>query len=197
MTASFASRFIPRFSTSRTLGGLVLTGLLTAMSGVAIAQTPGPAALRAPEAMRDTPPADGKMGHMGHRDPAKMRAMMDKHLAELKATLKITPAQEPAWSAFTASMKPPAGGMGWRHSPEQRAELEKLTTPERIDKMRALRAQRMAEMNAMADQRGEATKVFYVQLSAEQKALFDAEHKKRGMHHGSHQGEHRSGMNKG
>ena len=60
--------------------------------------------------------------------------------------------------------------------------------------MRALRTQHMTEMNAMADQRGEAAKVFYAQLSAEQKAVFDAEHKKRGMHHGDG---HHSGMNKG
>lgn len=192
MTASFTSKF----ATSRTLSGLMLAGLLTAMGGAAIAQTPppGPAGMRAPDAMRDAPPADGKMGPMGHRDPAKMQAMMAKRAAEMKARLKITPAQEPAWTAFTTAMKPPAGGMGWRQSPEQRAELDKLTTPERIDKMRALRTQRMAEMNAMADQRGEAAKVFYAQLSAEQKAVFDAEHKKRGMHHGDG---HHGGMNKG
>lgn len=193
MTASTTSKFAP----SRTLSGLVLAGLLTAMGGASIAQTPppGPAGMRAPEAMRDAPQAEGKMGH---RDPAKMQAMMAKRAADMKAKLKITPAQEPAWTTFTASMKPPAAGMGWRQSPEQRAELDKLTTPERIDKMRALRTQRMTEMNAMADQRGDATKVFYAQLSAEQKAVFDAEHKKRGMHHGEgHHGGHPGGMHKG
>lgn len=193
MTASTTSKF----ATSRTLSGLMLAGLLTAMGGAAIAQTPppGPAGMRAPDAMRDAPPADGQMGH---RDPAKMQAMMAKRAAEMKAKLKITPAQEPAWTAFIASMKPPAGAAGARPSPEQRAEFDKLTTPERIDKMRALRTKRMAEMNAMADQRGDATKVFYAQLSAEQKAVFDAEHKKRGMHHGEGQrGGHHGGMNKG
>ena len=187
MTASTTSKFTP----SRTLSGLLLAGLLTATGGAVMAQTPppGPAGMRAPEATRDAPHADGKMGQ---RDPAKMQAMMAKRAADMKAKLKITPAQEPAWTAFTASMKPPAGGMGWGMSPEQRAEMDKLTTPERIDKMRAQRTQRMAEMNTLADQRGEATKVFYAQLSAEQKAVFDAEHKKRGMHHeGRHGGMHK------
>ena len=186
-------------ATSRTLSGLVLAGLLTAMGGAAIAQTPppGPAGMRAPDAMRDAPPADGKMGPMGHHDPANMQAMMAKRTAEMKAKLKITPAQEAAWTAFTTAMKPPAGGMGWHQSPEQRAELDKLTTPERIDKMRALRIQRMSEMNAMADQRGEAAKVFYAQLSAEQKAVFDAEYNMRGMQRGGHHGGHYDRMHKG
>ena len=188
MTASLTSTF----SASRTLSGLVLTGLLTAMGSAAIAQTPPPAptGMRAPEAMRDAPHADGKMDY---RDPAKMQAMMAKRTAEMKAMLKITPAQEPAWTTFMAAMNPPAGDMGWGQSPEQRSEMDKLTTPERIDKMRALRTQRMTAMNAMADQRGDAIKVFYAQLSAEQKAVFDAEHKKRGMHHGGHH----DGMHKG
>ena len=192
MTASFTSKF----ATSRTLSGLVLTGLLTAVGGAAIAQTPppAPAGMRAPEAMRDAPHADGRMDH---HDPANMQAMMAKRTADMKVKLKITPAQEAAWTAFTTAMKPPAGGMGWRQSPEQRAELDKLTTPERIDKMRALRIQRMTEMNAIADQRGEAAKVFYAQLSAEQKAVFDAEYKMRGMQHGGHHGGHNDRMHKG
>ncbi len=189
MTASTTSKF----AASHTLRGLLLAGLLTAVGSAAIAQTPapGPAGMRAPEAMRDAPHADGKMGH---RDPAKMQAMMAKRAADMKAKLKITPAQEPAWTTFTAAMNPPADGMGWRQSPEQRADMDKLSTPERIDKMRALRTQRMTEMNAMADLRGDATKVFYAQLSAEQKAVFDAEHKKRGMHHGEG---HHGGMKNG
>jgi hypothetical protein len=46
-----------------------------------------------------------------------------------------------------------------------------MTTPDRIDHMRALRTQRDAEM----DRRADATKAFYAQLTAEQKKTFDAE----------------------
>jgi hypothetical protein len=49
--------------------------------------------------------------------------------------------------------------------------MEKLSTPERIDQMQALHAQREAEMK----KRGDATKTFYAGLSAEQKKTFDAE----------------------
>mgnify|MGYP000387936472 CR=1 FL=1 len=52
-----------------------------------------------------------------------------------------------------------------------RAAMAKLSTPERIDQMQALHAQRDAEMK----KRGDATKTFYAGLNAEQKKTFDAE----------------------
>lgn len=204
MTASFNSqKNTAKFSASRAFSGLVLTGLLTAMGGAAMAQTPtAPATgMQAPEATRGASHADGKMGYKmhnkGHRDPAKMQARMVKRMAEMKAKLNITAAQEPAWTAFTTAMKPPAGGMGWRQSPEQRAEMAKLNTPERIDKQRALRNERMTQRSARADQRGEATKVFYSQLSAQQKSVFDTEHRQRAMHRGGQHGGELGAMHKG
>jgi hypothetical protein len=110
------------------------------------------------------------MGGMGHMDPAKMQAMMDKRHAALKAELKLTPAQEPAWAAFMEAHKAPAGKMGKPEMPD----MSKLTTPERIDKMKELRARRMSEMAAEMDKRGAATKVFYAALTPEQQKLFDA-----------------------
>ena len=79
------------------------------------------------------------------------------------AKLAITPAQEGAWSTWTAAIKPTP------HQRPDRAELQSLTTPERIDRMRALRAQRNAEM----DRKMDATKVFYASLNGEQKKVFD------------------------
>jgi hypothetical protein len=110
-------------------------------------------------------------------------------LARLKETLQITPAQEGAWSAWTASMQPPAN----RKRPD-RAEFERLTTPERIDRLRALRTERMARM----DQRAEATKVFYATLNPIQKRVFDLETARRfhrGGHEGGRGGHHRPRMN--
>ena len=72
--------------------------------------------------------------------------------------------------------------MGMRHDPKVKADMDKLTTPERIDKMRTLRAERMTTMNAEMDKRGTATKAFYAVLSSEQKAVFDAV----SMHGGRH-----------
>jgi Spy/CpxP family protein refolding chaperone len=62
-----------------------------------------------------------------------------------------------------------------------RAEMDKLTTPERLDKMRAMHKERMATMEAAMDKRADATKTFYAVLSPEQKKTFDAEHAKMGM----------------
>jgi|GEM_PF-778349 len=153
------------FKPSASLNSLVLAGLLATVGAGAMAQTP------------PAPPAAPRGERMGNHDPAKMQAMIAKHQAELKAKLKITPAQEGAWNSYTAAMQPPAHA---RPTPEQRAEFDKLTTPQRIDKMKEMRTQRMAEMNAAMDKRGEATKAFYAVLSPEQQKTFDAEHKKHG-----------------
>jgi protein CpxP len=142
---------------------LLVAGLLAALGFAANAQAPaGPGPGMAPAA----PMMHG--GPMGRIDPAHMRERMEQRMAErhakLKTLLQITPAQEGAWNAFTAAMKPPAN---WKR-PDP-AEFERLTTPERIDRMRARRAERIAEM----DRRAEATKTFYAALTPEQKKAFD------------------------
>lgn len=57
---------------------------------------------------------------------------------------------------------------GWWHTPAQRAEFDRRSTPERIDKMRLLRTQRMTEMHAI-DKCGEATKALYAALTRSSK----------------------------
>lgn len=56
-------------------------------------------------------------GRMGRMDPAKMEQMVARRAADLKAKLKITPAQESAWTSFTAAMKPPANWQEKAHGP--------------------------------------------------------------------------------
>lgn len=157
-------------------------------AGVASAQTTAPAPGGVQPQMQD------KM-HRGDHSSIRERMFgnhqerMAKRQAELKAKLKITPAQEGAWTTFTAAMQPPAnlvGGMGMRHDPKVKAEMDKLTTPERIDKMQAMRAERMKTMGAEMDKRGAATKAFYAVLSSEQKAVFDAITPFAGRHGGGH-----------
>ena len=114
----------------------------------------------------------GHHGRMGNMDPARMQAMMEKRQAVLKAQLKLTPAQEGAWTAFTDAMKP-AAVMTPMQRPDP-VEMAKLTTPERIDKMKALRDERMKTMTAAMDKRAEATKTFYAALTPEQQKVFDA-----------------------
>jgi hypothetical protein len=72
----------------------------------------------------------------------------------------------------------------------ERATFEQMTTPERLDQMQAMKAQRDAHMQ----QRTEATKVFYAMLNTDQKQVFDQETarmmKGSGMHAMKHQGGH-------
>jgi Spy/CpxP family protein refolding chaperone len=114
---------------------------------------------------------EGRPG-MHRMDPAKMTEMHAKRSAELKAKLKITAAQEANWTAFTNSMKPPAA----KSKPAMdRAELAKLPTPERLDKIKALRTEHMAARNTEMEQREQAVKTFYATLTPEQKKVFDTE----------------------
>lgn len=143
---------------------LVAAGLLAALAFATSAQTP-------PEAPAAGPAASTVREHRGRFDPARMQEHMARRQAALKHKLQITPAQESAWAAYTAAMKPPAD-----LKRPQRGEFEKLTTPERIDRMRQIRNAHIAEM----DKRGDAAKALYAVLSADQKKVFDAETAPRG-----------------
>lgn len=152
----------------------IAAALLATLGAVAAAQTPPPYGAAAPLA----PGANGARHEhqMDRFDPAKKQARRAERLAHIKQTLQITPAQDAVWNAWVASMQPPAN---WKRP--DRAELARLPTPERIDRMRVLRAERMARM----DRRADATKVFYAALSPEQKRVFDEQSARRG-HHGGH-----------
>ena len=146
---------------------LAAATLLAGLGIGAIAQTQAPAP--------GTPPVGGPrmmQGQPGMQPGAAMeqrQAMRQQRMAErlkvLKAQLKITPAQEGTWTTWTAAIQP-----GSRIQRPDRAEFQRLSTPERIDRIRAMRTARNAEM----DKRLDATKTFYASLNAEQKAVFDA-----------------------
>jgi periplasmic protein CpxP/Spy len=148
---------------------LIVAALLASLALGSMAQTPPP-----PAASGTAPIA---REHHGRFDPVRMQERMARRLAGLKQKLQITPAQESAWNAYTAALKPTA-----TNARPQRGEFEKLTTPERIDRMRTMRAARAAQM----DKRFDATRAFYEALSAEQKKVFDAATASRGFgrHHG-------------
>ncbi len=151
---------------------LIGAALLAAGSGVAVAQT-------AP-----TPPNAAAQERPQGFDPARMRehmqARMAQRQAKLKDALQIAPTQEAAWNTWTAAMQPPPN---WKRP--DRAELERLTTPERIDRMRAMRTERIA----MTDRRADATKSFYAALDPTQKRVFDLATAHRMGRHGGGDGE--------
>ncbi len=176
---------------------LAATAVLAALAWPVLAQpapaTPPAAGATTPEAAQR--PKAGEQRHERHHgDRAQNRAEHQaKRLAALKGQLKLTAAQEPAWTAFTTALQP-----GERPARLDPKGMDALTTPERIDRMRALRAQHAAE----ADRRGEATKTFYAALTPEQQKTFDAQahhgHRMAGMrgddegrhgHHGMRGGE--------
>ena len=146
---------------------VVLVGVLVCSSLLAFAQAPGDPMMGAGGPMMH----EGMPHHgMGKMDPARMQAMVDRRQARLKELLKLTPAQEGAWTTFTAAMKVPAEMMANR---PDFAEITKLPTPERIDKMQALHAQHANEVKAVMEKRGAATKAFYATLTPEQQKVFD------------------------
>ena len=124
----------------------------------------------------------GRMGSMGSD---KMKARMAQHQAELKAALKITTAQEAAWTTFTASMVPPAGQKAQRPT---REEMAKLSTPERIDKMKAMRTEHHAVMSLEMEKRADAVKAFYATLTPEQQKVFDEKAMRQGEGRGDKKG---------
>lgn len=132
---------------------LLAAGLATA----SLAQTPPPA---------PRPPAEGHM--MGGRmdmDPAERAA---KHAERLRTVLQLRPDQEPALQRLMSAMKPP--GDLREKMRERHDEMARLTTPQRLDRMRA----HMAERQAAFDQRAAAIKTFYAGLSPSQQKAFDA-----------------------
>ena len=166
---------------------IIIASMLACVGMAATAQTPAAAT----DAPKGPPTTHERHERMGRHDPAKMQAFQAKRQAALKEKLKITPAQEAAWTSFTAGtqMQPHAGPR------PNRGDFEKLTTPQRIDKMREMRTQHAAA----ADKRDEAVKTFYAALSAEQQKTFDAEHARMGPrgHHGGRGGEHHRGGPRG
>lgn len=144
-------------------GAAVATALLASLSLPSFAQTTAPADKAA--ATQAAP--DHHHKHQRGDKRGERREHMKKRLDKFKADLKLTAAQEGAWTSYLEAMKPAERPP----VPGDREAFAKLTTPQRIDKMREMRAKRDAEM----DRRAEATKAFYAQLNAEQQKTFDAE----------------------
>ena len=158
---SFASR-LTRLQARALLTGVALAAALTTTVGVQ-AQTPAQ-----PAASAQAQAQSGGRGNWG--DPAaRQQRMAERHaqrMADLKAKLAITPAQESAWNTWTAAKPPFMDKQGPRMNRDQ---WQNLTTPERLDRMLAMQQERATQMRAHAD----ATKIFYNVLTAEQKKVFD------------------------
>lgn len=119
----------------------------------------------------------GAMATREHsRTPEQMKERHAKRQAALHDKLRLTPAQEPAWNSFAEKMKP-----GTRPARPDRAELEKLPAPERMERMLAMMKEREKKM---AD-RLAVVKEFYAVLTPEQQKTFNEEFGRR-RHHRHH-----------
>lgn len=151
----------PRLAVAAAAALLVASSLATAW-----AQAPASPAAATPPASAAAPAASHRMGPGGPRDAARWQQRFDRHMAELRQTLQLTPAQEGTWNQFVAAMRPPAVPP----MAQEREAMASLTTPQRLDRMQAMRRQHLAEM----DKRDDATRAFYATLNDEQKKIFDA-----------------------
>lgn len=161
---------------------LLAAGLVTAVAGVS-----------ATALTQDMGHGQHQPHHMGQHHPEAGAGPSDRHaqrmkrgehghqqhMAQLKTALKLAPGQEAAWNTFMASTGPTKPSMAHPGGSEAPKPWSQLTTPERLDQMQAMHADRYAQMN----RRMEATRVFYASLTAEQQKIFDAQG--GGMHHGA------------
>jgi hypothetical protein len=124
---------------------------------------------------------------------AKREQMRAQRVARLHDDLKITPAQENAWNAFVASMKPAHRADGQRGD---RAAWASLSAPQRAEKL----LERQKARTAAMEQRLAALNTFYSVLSADQKKVFDektARMQSRFGRHGGHGGWQHGGQQRG
>lgn len=158
--------------TQRLAATAVAAAVLAGMAVPTLAQPgPGPAATEQGASQAQQRPRQRAL------TPEQREQYMVQRAEAFKRKLQLTPEQEPAWNSFLQSMKPDADArkarLDWQG-------MDQLTTPERIDRMRALRSQRAAEM----DRRGDAVKAFYGTLTPAQQKTFDAEGKRMYRHWG-------------
>lgn len=139
----------------------------------AFAQAPGPSPQNMPSqggpmGMHPHPMHGMQGGHAMMNDPkreAHRAERHQKHLNDMKVFLQLQASQEAAWTAFESVMKQPMK----RHMAAVPADMEKMSTPERIDKMMAVKAERDAEIA----KRMNASKTFYAALTPAQQKVFD------------------------
>ena len=183
----------------------IAAAALALLAGSAFAQASAPAPASAPRGPGSGPAAgvqrmgpggaqqgemhkgmQEKQGRFGRtHDAAAMQKRFDAHMADLKKSLQLTPAQEGAWTEFSNAMRPPAT---LPQRPDRDA-LEKMTTPQRLDQMQTMRKQHQEQM----DKREAATRAFYTRLTPEQQKRFDEQTGKMMRGHGERGGMGRMG----
>mgnify|MGYP003408835650 CR=1 FL=1 len=135
---------------------------------------------------------EGRQGHaMTEQQRAAKRAEFQakradhfaKRQAKLHDALKLGAAQEPAWAAYQAAIKPSGAPM----ARGERGDWKTMSAPQRMEMRIEMSRARLARMEAHLA----ATKTLYAALSPEQQKLFDENSKRGGRHGMRHRGMHR------
>ncbi|MDB5746637.1 MAG: hypothetical protein JWP72_1485 [Massilia sp.] len=140
-------------------------------------------------ALAQTAAVQSTEGRHGHAVSVEQRAAhkaerQAQRAAKLRAELKLTAQQEPAFAAFLAAGKPaqrPLARMGG-----ERARLAALPAPQRMEQRIERQKQRTARMEA----RLAALNNFYAVLTPEQKQIMDSKAMRSGGKHRGHHGRH-------
>ena len=143
---------------AKTFGALAL--LAAALPAAAAAQSAPPAAV---QGHRFGGP-DAMAGRFQEREARRTKALHD--------VLEIRPDQEAAFQAFaTALQRQPSEKPPELAAPQ---DMGALTTPERLDRMAKIMADREARQRERFDRVSGAVKTLYAALNPEQKRAFDA-----------------------
>jgi protein CpxP len=122
----------------------------------------------APPAPEQGGPDHGAMqGMHQERQGGDFKERIARRQAVLHDKLKLTGTQEAAWKTYVEAIKPPQAGS--RPDRPQRADWEKLSAPERMEKMLAMMKEREARMTTHVA----AMKTFYATLSPLQQQIFN------------------------
>jgi Spy/CpxP family protein refolding chaperone len=155
------------------------------LASVAIAVTSSAWSLCALAAPGDapSPPTAAEMQNVQEMHAA----MLEAHLAGMKAGLKLTAEQEKNWPAFEAAIREAAKAReeGWRQMREQMSGAERPSPIERMRMMSERLGKISTELTALAD----AGKPLYDGLTDSQKRVFGPllrEFVQRGAHPGIH-----------
>jgi hypothetical protein len=140
------------------------------------------------QVMAQNAPTTGAAAPQKHEQMQKRhQERMQKNMVDLKQKLALRADQESAWTQWQAETQ---GGMQHGAKMDHKA-MEKLSTPERIDRMQAQHAERSQHMQKVA----QSTKQFYAKLDSAQQKTFDEQGTRhmRGMRdhkggHGKHHG---------
>ena len=162
-------------SSNRTLVLLAAAAAVLSLSSAAFAQDHPPA------------PTDAQRAAWRQNHEHLRQEHEQERAKKLHDLLNLRPDQEPALQAFLADMRPPPPPEERDHG--DRARLDALSTPERLDRMGEMMARRDAEHQAEFRHHAEAVKRFYTALDPAQRRAFDAIHEGGGEHHGwGHEG---------